>query len=523
MTAARKLNDAAIDQAPPPTPEPQPSLDDAAAEAEIDRLSKLKPLAYARDRAKAAAQIGIAATMLDKLVKAKTAEALGEQNSGQGREIELPEPEHWPMAVDGAAVLDEHVRALRKYVVVTVEQADAATLWAAHSHAHDAYDTSPKLILKSPQKRSGKTRLVEFLSRTVARPLAISGISSAALLRLIEMHRPTLLLDEMDAAMKQNREKAEALRGLINSGFDRATAYCVMNVPTSDGGYEPRAFSTWCPQLLSGIGNLPDTVRDRAIEIDMQRKPREQKVSRLRRKDGAELIEIAGKLVRWAADNMAALRQAEPAIPSGLNDRAADGWEPLFAIADRAGGDWPERARKAALAISGDTAIDDEEMGSMLLADVRAVFTTKGSGHLSSADLADALAAMEDRPWADWRHGKAITRNALARLLKPYGIAPDTIRMGDRTPKGYRMTDFENAFTRYLVPAPHSNRNTATTLAAQGESAESEPQHPDALLRIENCGRPNNESHCCAVADEHLPSVDVGSDADLLPDTEADL
>jgi hypothetical protein len=196
--------------------------------------------------------------------------------------------------------------------------------------------------LKSAQKRSGKSRLVEVLFRTVARPLLTSGITPAALLRIIEMRAPTLLLDEMDAAMKQDREMAEALRGIINSGFNRTGARFIMNVPTSGGGYEPREFSTWAPQLLSGIGDLPDTVRDRSIEIEMQRKRSDETVKRLRRHDGDDLNVLGQKSARWAKDNLASLFKAMPEIPTGLNDRAADAWEPLLAIADHAGGDWPQ-------------------------------------------------------------------------------------------------------------------------------------------------------------------------------------
>jgi len=480
---------------------------------EIKRLAGLPALIYEREREAAAVKLGCRVPILDKLIEAERDKCAPNADTKQGRPIEISDVELWPETVDGAAVLNTLVKSLRLYVVVSDVQADALALWTAHTHAHDASDTSPRLVLKSPQKRSGKTRLVEVLARITSRPLSLSGIRPAALLRLIETHRPTLLLDEMDAAMKQDREMAEALRGLINSGFDRANARYVMNVPMPDGGYEPRAFSTWCPQLLSGIGNLPDTVRDRSIEIDMQRKTRDQKVNRLRRRDGGELHDIARKLVRWVADNMAALRESVPKIPTGLNDRAADAWEPLFAIADLAGGDWPERARKAALALSGDTVTDDEEIGSMLLADIAEIFNKDVSTqHISSADLADALASMMDRPWADWRNGKAITQNALARLLRPYQIVPGTIRVGSGpkdTAKGYKLDSFKDAFARYLPPPADSDRHTVTIAAAQALPADSELSHLAPLCRIESSEKTNNDAHCDGVTDAVPPSVHV--------------
>src|SRR5262245_3507577 len=333
---------------------------------------------------------------------------------GQGRPINLPEPKLWLEAVEGSILLDALSSTLREYAILPDEQADAVALWAIHTHAHNASDVSPKLVLKSAQKRSGKTRLAQVMERLVARPLLVSGIRPAALLRIIEMRSPTLLLDEMDAAMKQDREMAEALRGIINSGFDRSGARFIMNVPASGGGWEPREFSTWAPQLLSGIGDLPDTVRDRSIEIEMLRKRRDEQVKRLRRRDGEDLDALGQKSARWASDNLESLRSARPEMPSGLSDRAADAWEPLFAIADLSGGDWPRRARKASLALSGEHVNEDDNLGTMLLADIRAVFGSHD--HVTSECMVEALAAIEGHPWAEFgRAGKPITKNQLAR------------------------------------------------------------------------------------------------------------
>jgi len=218
------------------------------------------------------------------------------------------------------------------------------------------------------------------LGRLVTKPLQASGISAAALLRVIEKHTPTLLLDELDTLMRGDAEMAEALRGLLNSGFDRATARIIKNVPVPNGGWEERWFSTWCPQALAGIGSLPDTVADRSIRIEMKRKRRSEKVARLRSRDGGDLLLLARMAARWASDNRFELAEAEPATPVELNDRAADAWEPLLAIADVAGGDWPQRARAAAIALSGkeeETVSLDTELLSDIR-DLRQIGPTKG-------------------------------------------------------------------------------------------------------------------------------------------------
>jgi putative DNA primase/helicase len=254
----------------------------------------------------------------------------------------IDDVEPWPEPVDGAAMLDEFIGMLQQYVVVLHRQVDAAALWVLHTYAGAAFDVAPYLWLRSAERRSGKTRFIGILRRVVRRPLGTSGINAAALLRLIELHAPTILLDELDTLFKGDRELAEAIRGILNSGFDRAGAAFIKNVPTADGGWEPRAFSTYGPKVLSGIGELPATVADRSIPIDMKRKRRDQKVRQLRARDGG-----ARRMARWAADNMAALGNADPAVPEELNDRAADGWVPLLAIAEAIGGGWPRRAREA--------------------------------------------------------------------------------------------------------------------------------------------------------------------------------
>jgi putative DNA primase/helicase len=392
----------------------------------VARLAKLPPLEYDRQRKPFASKWGCRVTTLDGLVNAARGDVTCAP--GQGQPINLLELEPWNTPVAGATLLDGLSSTISTYVILSIEQADATALWSLHAHAHDASDVSPHLSIKSAQKRSGKTRLVKVMARLVPRPLFTSGITASALLRIVEIKAPTLLLDELDAAMKKDREMAQALRGIMNSAFERAGACFILNVPVPGGGYEPRQFSTWAPLLLAGIGDLPDTVRDRSIEIEMVRKRRDEIVRRLRRRDGDDLNILGRKAARWVSDNVENIKVATPTIPAGLNDRAADAWEPLLAIADAAGGEWPQRARRAALALSGEQAIEDDNIGTQLLSDIRAVFT---EDRMKSETLVGLLNGLEDRPWAEFgRTSKGLTPNMLARLLKQYKIRPaGTIRM----------------------------------------------------------------------------------------------
>jgi hypothetical protein len=286
----------------------------------------------------------------------------------------------------------------------------------------------------------------------------VSSVSPSALLRIIESESPAVILDELDTLLKKSPEMTEVLRGLLNSSFKRSAARHLMSVPVPGGGYEVRQFSMWAPLLLSGIGELPDTVRDRAIRIELKRKRRDENVARLRQRDGQDLHTLAGKAVRWAGDHKGTLSDAQPEMPEWLNDRAADAWEPLFAIADLAGERWRNRAEAAARALSGEEAAEDDSTRVKLLGDLREMFYPKEKPRvdaLFTKEILSNLHKRDDRPWSEWgRSTKPMTPRQLAALLKPFGVTTNqTVRRGDTTDKGYRREDFEDAFMRYLPPA----------------------------------------------------------------------
>lgn len=492
---------------------------------EVARLAKLPPLEYDREREPAARKWGCRVTTLDKQVNAARGEVTCAP--GQGQPINLPELEPWDTPVAGATLLHELSDTISTYVILSVEQTDAAALWSLHAHAHHASDVSPHLSVKSAQKRSGKTRLVTVMARLVPRPLFTSGITASALLRIIEIKAPTLLLDELDAAMKKDREMAQALRGIMNSAFERAGACFILNVPVPGGGYEPRQFSTWAPLLLAGIGDLPDTVRDRSIEIEMVRKRRDEIVRPLRRRDGDDLNILGRKAARWVSDNVEHIKAATPTIPAGLNDRAADAWEPLLAIADAAGGEWPQRARRSALALSGEQAIEDDDIDIQLFSDIRAVFT---KDRMKSETLVGLLNGLEDRPWAEFgRTGKGLTQNTLAKLLKRYKIRPATIRLdpqkireGEKpTGKGYKLAWFIDVFEQFLPDLPNETVTPSQTNETEGYS-QFQTVTPEPDVTDEKARKANDSAKCDGVTDGNAP-LEQDELADLAPEEETTL
>jgi hypothetical protein len=349
----------------------------------------------------------------------------------------------------GAELLDDIVQIVVSYVVLTREQADATALWLLHTYAIDAADATPYLHVTSPEKRSGKTRLLEVLDLLAARPWFTGRVTAAVLQRRLERDHPSLLLDETDAAFKKESEYSEALRAILNAGHRRG---CKAWLCVKKGGdIELVGFDVFGPKALAGIGKLPETVADRSIKIVLRRRAPSEPVTRFRRREVEEEARpIRERLERWAAANVEALRALRPHIPDYIDDRAIDGWEPLFAIADAAGGDWPQRSRMVALALSHVDVRDDESVGVRLLADIQALFHARPADRLPTAELLTALNALDESPWGDWS-GKPLTPRGLARLLRPFAIKPGTIRLADgQTPKGYVAGDFADAWGRYL-------------------------------------------------------------------------
>ena len=374
-----------------------------------------------------------------------------------------PRPNRW----NSFANLLRDVRAfIGRYVVLTDEQAIAVALWIAHTHAIDAADCTPYLQITSLTKRAGKTRLLETLEPLVARPWLTGRVSAAALVRKVDGHKPTLLLDESDAAFQGEKEYAEALRGLLNSGYRRSgrTSICV----GQGAAITVRDFATFGAKAIAGIGELPGTIADRSIRIALRRRAECEPIQRWRERYGhAEAAPLNQALIGWAASEriIEALREAQPELPPGLGDRQADVWEPLLAIAKVAGADWPERARWAATSLAGS--VEDSDVNIELLHDIYAVFEEIGAAFILSTDLATSLAALDSRPWGEWKNGKPMTPRALADRLKTFGILPRPNEKG--TARGYARDRFQDVWSRYPV-SKGSNRQVANEIGADRAS-----------------------------------------------------
>jgi Protein of unknown function (DUF3631) len=360
-----------------------------------------------------------------------------------------------PLSVEHTGPLLDAVRAfVRRYVVLSEAQSCAVALWVLHTHAIEAAQSTPYLSVTSAEKESGKTRLLETLELVAMRPWFTGRTTPAALARKTDTDGPTLLLDESDATFNGDREYAETLRGVLNTGYRRGgkTTVCV----GQGADITTRDLSTFGAKAIAGIGELPDTVASRSIPIRLKRRGPDETVERFKRKTAdAHAAELRERLGVWAAQHEKALGDADPGSLAELGDRADEVWEPLRAIADLAGLDWAGKARAAAIELSGRHDGDDAPSNGVLaLSAIRHAMGDRS--RVATAELLETLNADDELPFGGFRKGNGLDARGLARLMRPYGIKSGSVRVGDATPKGYSRSAFEDAWARYAPPSPES-------------------------------------------------------------------
>lgn len=352
---------------------------------------------------------------------------------------------------DGAVLLDEVRAFLARFVAFPSPAAlDAVTLWAVHTHFASVLENTPRLALLSPEPGSGKTRTLEVLELLVSVAMFVLNASTAAIFRTLVKGDVTLLFDEVDTIFGRadSDDPSADLRGLLNAGHRRGA-----KIPRCVGpNHDVEKFPVFCPVALAGLGSLPDTVMSRSVAIRMRRRTADEVVepfrTRLHEKPGHTLRD---RVAAWAHTHKGGVADAWPDLPEGVTDRPADVWEPLLAVADAAGGDWPKIARAACVELVAQArTVDSGSLGMRLLADLRDVFGVRR--FLPTHDILWELTKIDGSPWGDMR-GKPLGPHALARLLKPYGVAPDKNRVSAaETTRGYHAHDFHESWNRYLPP-----------------------------------------------------------------------
>lgn len=390
--------------------------------------------------------------------------------------------------IDGADLLSRVRDYARRFICYPSDTASIVhVLWMAHTHLMDAWFSTPRLAVLSPEPGSGKSRVLEITALLVPNPLLSVNSSAPFILRMIadQENRPTVLYDEIDAIFGPYARGNEDLRAMINAGYRRGAMIgrCYME----KGKVLTEQLATYAAVALGGLGNLPNTIVSRSVIIRMRKRGPGEEVEPFRphlHEPPADALK--GELAAWAASVFGLAETAQPVLPDGIADRDADVWEPLFIVADLAGGEWPTLVRQAAIEAVRSAKVNERpSLPVQLLADIRACFGDKD--RLTTADLLDKLLADEEAPWGDLGRKKLDAR-ILAKMLRGYDIRSSTIRVADgSTPKGYKRESFHDAWERYLPPL-ETNATSATDATSRESLDKTEASSVADETALPPCG-----------------------------------
>jgi hypothetical protein len=428
--------------------------------SEIAGLALLPDIVYEQARREVAERLNIRVSALDEIVeRLRPARAIDED--AQGSAITFDPIEPWACSVDGAALIKDMKEAIKKYVVMSDHQLLTVALWIMQAHAFYIAEHTPRLQIRSPTPRCGKTTVLKVIKPMVPKPLGTENITTAALFRVIEKFQPTLLIDEADSFLKRaDGSDNEELRGILNAGHGRDGAV----IRTVGDGHEVRGFKVFAPIAYAwlvrrGKGkHVSETLEDRSITIELRRRKREEAITRFRTTRASRELAILGRrIARWIADNLNTLADEDPLLPDELGDRAQDNWRLMIAIADTISKTVGEEARTAALAIANENLGEsDDDMALLALGDVAAII--KGKGRMKTAEILAQMRVLGERPWRTWgKDQQALAAHGLAKLLKPFGIRPKQIRFEPKpalVAKGYLEKPIQDAAERFIDPHP---------------------------------------------------------------------
>lgn len=361
--------------------------------------------------------------------------------------IEQNTPDLVYSSVDRDMLMSELIDVIKRYVVISDSAALAVALWVIQTWAYEAFTRCPLLLINAPDRECGKTQLLKVVGMLVRRPLETANITLASLFRLISKYHPTLLIDEADTFMAGKSE----LAGVVNKGYEKVGGV-VLRVEPRGTELVECAYQVYGPKAMAGIKlerHLPGPTISRGIQIRLERKEKADKIERLRLADPRVFKSLYSRVNRFVEEYRETLANGWDDMPEQLSDREQDNWESLLAIAHCLGPDWYNKARGAAVEICARTA-PPKSSGHQLLEDIREILSDWKEVSITSAELLEQLCTSRDMDWDRYNFGQPLTHRQLTRELSSYGIKTQTIRKGQRTPKGYYVRQFDKVFKLYL-------------------------------------------------------------------------
>lgn len=404
-------------------------------------------------------------------------------------------------AAPDVALADDLIAFLRRFLVISEAQAIAIRFYVIHTHAFEAAQATPYVHVTAATAEAGKTRVLDVLAELVRQPLPTANASPAALFRSIADDRPTLLIDEVDGVWKRNgqTEENDELRRLLNAGYTMGTP--VLRCVGEGARQRVERFDVFSPKVLAGIGALPRTLTTRSLPIKMKRKTREERVERWNIRTAPALAApLRERAATWAGIHLSRLAERQPALPNELTDRQQDVAEPLLAIADVMGGEWPRRLRTALVELFvGAAAVEDDDP-TRLLADIRDVFDRLGD-RISTATLLAELREIEGAPWHAWwsKRVEDPAKSAamkLGRQLRDFDVRAKTLRFEDGTrAKGFEREQLEDAWKRYLPSERTQGRDGRDIGVVEPKTTDSRSCHATEMSRPESDQNPHEQAN----------------------------
>jgi Protein of unknown function (DUF3631) len=356
-------------------------------------------------------------------------------------------PEFRP--ANGAELIRRLEEIFNRYIVAAKGVALVCAVYAFMTYCFEIFSWIGYLAFCSPLESCGKSQASDIVGWASARPEIVVSITEAALFRLITKDKPTVVIDEAEV-LSGDGETAVALRAVLHAGCapDDTIIRCAPNT------HELQRFSPWCPKIFCYIGKLPRVLSSRCIEIAMKRKGAGERVRPfIRHRVKAEASKLGAEIELWVVAHQAEIRRVYETLPDdSFGDRVRQNSAPLEAVLSVAD---PDRLRefqqvRSTLTTASDASLSDDAVQVRLLLDIKKVFEDKHTEELPSKELVEKLAAIETSPWGEWSKGKPLSQAKLARLLKPFQIYPGQSQNGQM--RGYRLSDFQDAFARYLPP-----------------------------------------------------------------------
>jgi Protein of unknown function (DUF3631) len=411
----------------------------------------------------------------------------------------------------GQRMMREVERLLSRFISYPSDHCRTAhALWIIHTHLLRHFDSTPRLAFLSPEPASGKTRALEITEGLVLNPVPTVNVSPAYLFRKVGSGDATILFDEIDTVFGPKAKDNEDIRGLLNAGHRRGAVVgrCVVKGKT----IETEEVPAFAPVALAGLGWLPDTLMSRAVVIRMRRRAVNETVEPFRRRlHDSDTDKVRTMIEVWAKAVWSEGIETWPDLPAEIQDRDADIWEPLIAIADEIGGDWPAAARGAAVTLVTASKDREQSLGIRLLSDLQKVFGDRDQ--VPTVALLEALIGREEAPWGDLR-GKPLDPRGLARQLKQYDIKPEVLWFGSRQERGYRRSDFAEAWGRYLPQSPAASVTSVTSAIPANVTHITDVTRPQPDRGEDQSSQQAKCSHC-GKGGETLPVSRSGTDVRL--------